>query len=335
MMTNKMKKTSALLFLLLLMTSFIFLRWGSYQMTVSDIILTLSGKGTHLQNTALYDIRLPRLLMGILVAAALAVSGGMMQTLTKNDLADPSLLGINAGAATMAVLFIHLKTTAYHHRLGTASIFMLPFIAILGALGAAYVLYLLAGRQILRPKRLLLMGIGVQGALNAVIMLMTFRGGVGDYNRVLIWLTGSLWGSGWSYVLALLPIVLVVSSIVMYHQRKLDIMLLSDEHIGTLGVSLIKTRQLFYVLSVILAGAATAFAGNIGFVGLICPHMARRLVGPFHRHFLIISAVLAAILVSLADAVARNVFSPVEMPVGIILSLIGVPYFMYLLIKEV
>lgn len=312
----------------------LYMSWGSYTMSFMEIMNTLAGNGEKFQNVTIFDIRMPRLIVAILVAVALSTSGALLQTMTKNDLADPGIIGINAGAATAAVMFISLSTTNYTQELGGLSIYVLPFLAMLGALCTAGVLYFLAGRGHIRPKRLLLMGLGIQAGMNALIILMTFRNGAGDYNRVLVWISGSLWGAGWDYVKILTPVVLILFAATFVMWKKLDVFMLSDEHVVSLGLNINRERKRFLLYAVLLAGAATAFAGNIGFIGLVCPHMARRLVGSYHKYCIPVSAMIAVVFILLADSVSRNLFSPIEIPVGITLSLFGVPYFIYLLMKE-
>ncbi len=326
--------TAIILVGILLVSIGFYLSWGSYKIGAADIIKTLLGQGTKLQNTALLSIRLPRLLVGTAVAVALSTAGALMQTITKNDLADTGLIGINSGAAVAAVIFISLKTVDYYSELGTLSVYVLPFLAILGAGVSAAIIYLLSGRNRMRPRRLLLIGLGLNAGLGAFITFITFRGGVGDYNRVLVWTSGSLWGAGWSYVIVIMPVAAFFFILVLLNYKRLDVLNLSEEHGTALGLNMNRERKKFLAFAVILAGSATAFAGNIGFVGLIAPHMARRLVGSYHKNFLIISAFLSVIILLMADAVSRNLFSPVEIPVGITISIFGVPYFIYLMLKE-
>lgn len=328
-------KVATIILIALLVISFaVTLCWGSYQVSVGEVIRTLLGNGTKLQNVAVLSIRLPRLLVGAFVAIALSTAGAMLQTITKNDLADTGIIGINAGAAVAAVLFITYQTSNYYSELGSLSIFVLPFMAIVGAGIASFVIYMLSSRQGIKPKRLLLIGIGLNAGLNAFISFFTFRGGVGDYNRVLVWTSGSLWGSGWSYVKVIVPIVAVMFIIVLLNHKKLDVLNLSDEIARSLGLNLERERKKFLSFAVILAGTATAFAGNIGFLGLIAPHIARKLVGSYHKYFVTISAMISVIIILLADTVSRNLFSPIEIPVGITVSIFGVPYFIYLMMKE-
>jgi iron complex transport system permease protein len=319
---------------ILVLASFIIcLSWGTYKISLLDVIKTLFGNGTKLQTTAIMNIRLPRILVGAFVGIALSTAGSVLQTITKNDLADTGIIGINAGAAVAAVIFIAFSTANYYSNLGELSIYVLPLMAIIGASISALFIYMLSSRNGIKPKRLLLIGIGINAGLNAFITFFTFRGGVGDYNRVLTWTSGSLWGAGWSYAKVIMPIVTVMFMLVLLNHKKLDVLNLSDELSISLGLNLNRERKRFLTYVVILAGSATAFAGNIGFLGLISPHIARKLVGPYHKNFVIISAMISIIMVLLADSISRNLFSPIEIPAGITISVLGVPYFIYLMMK--
>ena len=331
---KRFKIVFVVLIALLLISFMVTLCWGTYKISPSQVLNTLLGNGSKLQNTAIMSIRLPRMLVGIFVAIALSTAGCILQTITKNDLADTGIIGINAGASVAAVLFITYSTGAYYSELGKLSIFVLPFMAIIGAGVSALIIYMMSSRKGIKPKRLLLIGIGLNAGLNAFITFFTFRGGIGDYNRVLVWTSGSLWGSGWTYAKVIIPIVALMFIVVLLNHKKLDVLNLSDELAISLGLNLEKERKKFLTFAVILAGTATAFAGNIGFLGLISPHIARKLVGSYHKNFITISAMISIIIVILADAVSRNLFSPIEIPVGITVSIFGVPYFIYLMMKE-
>jgi iron complex transport system permease protein len=303
-------------------------------MTWDAVLRTVLGFGNSMERLAILKIRLPRLLMGWMVAIALAHAGGVLQTMTRNSLADTNLLGFNAGAALFAVLYIQSQTLTYYAELGRFAIFVLPLVSILGAGFTALLLFLLAGGKAFQIRRLLLVGLGLQAGLNALILLFSFRGRVGDYNRILIWLSGSLWGTSWLYVIAFLPLLSLTLLLLYRSTPKLDLLLLKDEQAIGLGVPVAGFRIKLYALAVILAGSAVAFAGNIGFIGLLAPHIARKLVGVYHRHFLPIAALVSMVLISISDALARNLFSPIELPVGLIIALMGVPYFIILLLKE-
>lgn len=222
---------------LVIVSAVVYLSWGSYQMTVSDLFLTFIGRGNEFQQTALFNLRLPRLLVAICVGVALATSGGIVQTITKNELADPGMIGINAGAAVAAILVVIFQTTHYYSQLGSFSIYLLPMMAIIGAGITALVIYFLSNQQGIKPKRMVLIGLGINAGLSAFMTFFIFRGGVGEYNKVLIWTSGSLWGTGWDYASIILPLVSVVFGLVLMNHKKLDVLQLSDEHILSLGLN--------------------------------------------------------------------------------------------------
>lgn len=334
-----MKKNSfniilGILIVLLVVAMGIYLSWGTYEISLPEIIQTLLGKGKKLQKATILQLRLPRMLVAIAVGVALSTAGGLLQTITKNELADSGIIGINAGAAVAVVIFISLKTVNYYGALGDFSVYVLPVLAIIGAGVSASFVYFLSSKNGIKPKRLLLVGLGINAGLNALITIFTFRGGVSDYNKVLIWTSGSLWGAGWQYVSIIMPLTIGMLIIVLLNYKKLDVLNLSDEHAVSLGLNLEGERRKFLAYAVILAGVATAFAGNMAFIGLISPNISRRLVGPYHKRFLVISGIISMIMILFADAVSRNLFSPIEIPAGITISIFGVPYFIYLMMKE-
>ena len=333
-MKKKIKYTWIILSVILLITIVLSLGWGSYQIAFSDIWKILVGQGTKMQNIAVFTLRLPRIITAMLVATALSIAGALLQGITKNDLADAGIIGINAGASLAAVLFIFSQGSLYYQAMGNASIMILPIIALLGAFLSAGLIYFISSSRDIHPQRLLLTGIGVNIAINACIMFLTFQGSTQDYNRVLVWTSGSLWGSGWIYALSILPIVIIVTGLVMYHHKTLDILQLKDELAISLGVSVEKERKRFLCYAIILAGGATAVAGNISFLGLLGPHIAKSMVGTKHKHYLPVSILISMIIIVVADSVSRNLFSPIEIPAGNTISLIGVPYFIYLMLKE-
>ena len=330
----RIQKILILLVVFFILSAAVYLSWGSYQISITDIFLTFIGRGNAFQETALLNLRLPRMLVAICVGIALATSGGIIQTITKNELADPGIIGINAGAAVAAILVVSFQTTYYYNQLGSFSVYLLPFMAIIGAAVSATIIYVLSSDKGIKPKKMILVGLGINAGLSAFMTFFIFRGGVGEYNRVLIWTSGSLWGTGWEYAKIILPLVSVFFGLVLWNVKKLDVLQFSDEHITALGLNRNHERKKLLAYAVILAGGATAFAGNIGFIGLISPNIARKLVGSSHKYVLIVSALISAVMMLVADAVSRNLFSPIEIPVGIIISVFGVPYFIYLIIKE-
>lgn len=333
-MNKKTKLIMMCLFIVLIITICLSLGWGSYQISFSQLVKVLLGQGTKMQNIAVFTLRMPRIVTALLVGSALAIAGGLLQGITKNDLADAGIIGINAGASLAAVIFIFAQGTLYYEHIKTASVILLPLVAFVGAFLSTALIYLISSRKGIHPQRLLLTGIGVNIALNACITFLTFKGSAQDYQRVLVWTSGSLWGSGWIYALSILPIVVIVIAKVMYCHKTLDILQLGDELATGLGVSVEKERKRMLGYVILLAGSATAVAGNISFLGLLGPHIAKSMVGTKHKCYMPVSVLLSMIIIVVADSVSRNLFSPLEIPVGITISLIGVPYFIYLMVKE-
>lgn len=333
---KKRRRTAAILLTLLLLAVFVgALMYGSYSMTVKEVLTTLFGKGDGMQNITVFDLRLPRAVTAVFVGAALSVSGCILQSVTRNELAEPGIIGINAGASLAVVLLISAQSASYYTALGMGAVLLIPIAAAAGAFFSFLCIYLLArenGR--VRPVKMILAGIGVNTGINALITLYQLNMSKGDYNQALTWIGGSLWGSSWIYVAITAPIILLLIGLVFYKNRILDVLDLGDELAVGLGVRVERERKILLVLAVCLAACATSVAGNIAFAGLIGPHLAKRLVGPVHRRQIPAAACLSSILVLGADTLARNLFSPLEVPVGIMISLIGVPYFVYLLMKE-
>lgn len=328
------KRIGSCLIILLICAILLSISWGSYSISFSEILQVMLGGGSKMQQIAIFSLRLPRIVIAMLVGSALAVSGGLLQSITRNELADAGIMGINAGASLAAVLYIFSQGNLYYEAINNFTIFTLPFIALIGSLLSALFIFLISSRHGIRPNRLLLCGIGVNIAINAIISFLTFQGSSSDYNRVLVWTSGSLWGSSWNYVLAILPMISIALLIVFYRHKAMDVLTLGDEIATGIGQHVEKERRIMLFLAVILAGAATSVAGNISFLGLLGPHIAKRLVGYQHKRFLPIAMLIAMIVIVIADAISRNLFSPLEVPVGITISLVGVPYFIYLMLKE-
>ncbi|MGV3488655.1 MAG: FecCD family ABC transporter permease [Tuberibacillus sp.] len=303
---------------------------GYIKLTPAEVFQALIGKGTDQQNLILFDFRLPRMIVSLLVGAGLAVSGAILQGISKNPLADPGILGINAGAGLMVVIFIAFFSVDH-----ASSVFMLPFMAFIGSGIAAAVIYLLSfnKNEGLSPARMILVGVAVGAVISAIMIVLTLRLEPESYQFVASWLAGSIWASNWSFVIALLPWVIVLIPYSVVRAHVLDILTLGRKTAIGLGVNL-EREQLFLLLAAVgLAGSSVAVSGGISFVGLIGPHLARRLVGAPHRLMLPVSALLGAVLLLMADTIGRAILQPSEIPTGIVVAVIGAPYFLYLLVK--
>jgi len=204
---RKRRRTAFILLVLLLAAVFVgALMYGSYSMTAGEVLKTLLGKGDGMQKIAVFDLRLPRAVTAVLVGAALAVSGCILQSITKNELAEPGIIGINAGAALAVVLLISVQSASYYTALGLGTVLLMPLAAAAGAFASFLCIYALAGEKgRLKPARLILAGIGVNTGITALITLYQLNMSKGDYNQALSWIGGSLWGSSWTYAAITTP----------------------------------------------------------------------------------------------------------------------------------
>lgn len=317
--------------LALIITAFIIsMNTGYIRLTPLDVIKTLFGQGTSKQHLILFQFRLPRIVIAVLVGAGLAVSGCICQAIFRNPLADPGIMGINSGAGLMVMLFISFFPTT-----AAAPVFMLPLLALFGAACAAAVIYLLAYKRHkgIAPSRLILTGIAVAAGIQAVMIVLTLRLDPTKYQFVATWLAGSIWGSNWKFVLALLPWLIVLLPYVMTKARVLNVLNLGDDTAKGLGAPVSKERLSLLAAAVALAGSCVAVSGGISFVGLIGPHLARSLVGPKHQMLIPASAMCGGLLLLAADTLGRWILQPSEVPSGIVVAVIGAPYFLYLLAK--
>lgn len=330
---QKRHRILVLCVLLLLAAVALSIMTGSYSISPSDLLTTLLNKGSRTHTFAIFQIRLPRIVLAILVGSALGVSGTILQGITKNPLAEPGMIGINAGSALFVVLWISHGANAYSSSLSDGKVLFMPLLAIAGAFCTTAFLYGYSWRNGIRPIRFLLTGVGVNAGITAVISFYQLQMSRGDYNQVLMWTNGSLWGSSWRYILVSAPLILLLLVLVWTHSRTLDILSLGDEGAAALGVSTQRTRIWFLAAAAALAALATAVAGSIAFLGLLGPQIALRIAGVRHRLLLPLAALISSMLLIIADMLARNLFSPLEIPVGILVSMIGIPYFIYLMMK--
>lgn len=323
-----------LMSLLLMVVFLITLSWGTYTMSFDEVVMTLLGQGSKLQSTTIFDIRLPRLCVAMLVAICLSTAGCILQSVTRNELAEPGMIGINAGAALAVVMLISSGQKTYYSVIGDASLFVMPLIAMIGSFISGSLIYRLSYKKGVSPTRLILTGIGVNVGINAFISLYQLNMAQGDYNQVLTWINGSLWGSSWKFFYLILPLTLVFLGLTLWKSKILDVIDLGDELAIGLGVHVEKERKMLFFYATALAALATSVAGNLAFLGLLGPHLAKRLVGPVHRRLIPMASLLSIMIILLADSISRNVFSPIEIPVGTTIAIVGVPYFIYLMLKE-
>ncbi|MFH1327606.1 MAG: iron chelate uptake ABC transporter family permease subunit [Candidatus Bathyarchaeota archaeon] len=270
------------------------------------------------------DVRLPRVLLGAMVGAALAVAGTTMQGLFRNPMASPYVLGISSGAAFGASLTIVLNLTV----LGKYTLSLMAFIF---AILTIFLVYSIASKKgKISTHAVLLTGIAVSLFFSALVSFMIYISGE-ELRAIIFWIMGGLWASTWGSLAIVLPMIVIGVAMISLFSRELNVMLSGKEQALSLGISVSQVTKIILIFASLITAAAVSVSGCIGFVGLIVPHIMRNLVGPDHRILLPASCLGGAIFLIWTDTIARTITNPVELPVGIITGLLGAPFFIYLL----
>lgn len=304
---------------------------GDVKINPLNVLKVFTGSGSDFDRLIVVDFRLPRTIIAVFVGMALAAAGGILQGMIRNPLASPDIIGITGGAGAAVVGFLTVFSNS--DNVLTVSVDWLPLAAFIGAFFTALLVYLLAWRGGVSPIRMVLIGIGIAALTKAIITFLMIMGPIHRAAQANIWITGSVNGSNWSNVKVIVPWVVLLLIAAFISARKVNVQELGDELAIGLGSQVQRQRFFLLLISTALVGAAVAFAGGIGFVGLMAPHMARRLVGSTYGALLPASALIGGILVLLADVVGRTLFLPLEVPAGVFTAAIGAPYFIYLLFK--
>ena len=290
---------------------------GAREIDLSSTVAALLGRGEGTDGMVVVDLRGPRTLIGLVAGAALGLAGALMQGVTRNPLADPGILGVNAGASLLVIVAITV--------FGVSSASGYVWFAFLGAALATVLVYLIAsGRGGATPLSLTLAGAAVTAMLTAIITLVLLTD-LGTLSQFRFWQVGSLTGRDLSVVATVAPFIAVGGVIALLLGRRLNALALGDELATGLGQSIALTRVAAAIAVVLLCGGATAIAGPIVFVGLVVPHVARRIVGPDYRWILAYSLLLGPILLLVADIVGRIVLRPAELEAGMLVAVIGAP----------
>ena len=272
----------------------------------------------------LNEYRIPRTLLGILIGSSLAISGSVIQGVIRNPLASPDVIGITKGASLAAVIIIMIFPSA--------PLFVLPLGSFIGALTISIILSVLISKFDVKGSKLALIGLAIGAICTAIVQFLLIRNPL-DANNALLWLTGSLYGHNIASFYSLLPWFIITVPIVLLLGYQLDILNLGDHVAIALGARVKILKMTLLVLAVMLAGASIAVVGGISFLGLIAPHIARQLVGHKNIHVIIMSGLVGAILLTFGDGLARGIHPPLDIPVGVIIAIIGAPYFLFLLRK--
>ena len=303
---------------------------GYRSISLEELGQVITGTAPQSLAYTLVELRLPRVLTSMLVGIGLAVAGCLLQGVSRNDMADPGVLGINAGAGLLVAAFIVFAPAGILPA-GVA----LPALAFAGSLITALLGWRLSVvRGASSPKRLLLIGVALATGLSSVTSLLMLRMGDGDYAFVQTWLAGSIWGATWPNVAMLAVGLGALVAIALFAARTLNVLALGEAAATGLGVNVRRASAGLLAVAVGCSGLCCAVGGGLTFVGLVCPHLARRLVGPNFRVLIPATVLVGAVLMLAADIVSRTLLMPNEIPVGIVAAVIGAPYFLYLLAKS-
>ncbi|AKO93625.1 FecCD family ABC transporter permease [Priestia filamentosa] len=326
--------TIIILLLLILTTGYFSLTSGAFEMTVRNVVETLLRINEDPKyDLVIFDFRLPRILIAGLVGLGLGIAGAVIQGVTRNGLADSGILGINSGAGTAIVLFMFFFQGQIANS-GFVSLMIMPIFGLCGGLLAAFLIFIFSwqnGR--IDTGRLILTGIAISSGFGALSLYLSLKMNSSDFEMATVWLSGSIYDANWHYVLSIVPWLLILIPLLYRKAHLLDLFQLEESSIKSLGVSVEKEKVLLLLGSIGIVSACVAVSGSIAFVGLLSPHIARRLVGVHHRRVIPVCGGIGMLLVLLSDYIGKTIFQPLELPVGIVLSIIGVPYFLYLLSK--
>lgn len=297
------------------------IRLGTYTLSFEEIWAAFQPDDKNY--FTLMEYRLPRAVLAILLGGALAISGVLVQSVVRNPLASPDILGINNAAGLIAVsVLMFLPNLAFY---------WMPIFAFLGGVLSFVILWIVCGFNF-RPIKMAIIGVALSALWAAISHYLMLTNPV-EINTAMLWLTGSLWGRSWSYLNVVLPWLLVLLPLPFIFCRDLDTLGLGENKASTLGVTVNKVQISVLVLAVALSTTAVAICGPIAFLGLVAPHLARRLVGGRHRTLLPAALIIGALLLQLSDILARVIDPPTELPAGILTAIIGAPYFFYLLMR--
>ena len=297
------------------------IRLGTYTLSFEEIWAAFQPDDKNY--FTLMEYRLPRAVLAILLGGALAISGVLVQSVVRNPLASPDILGINNAAGLVAVsVLMFLPNLAFY---------WMPIFAFLGGVLSFVILWIVCGFNF-RPIKMAIIGVALSALWAAISHYLMLTNPV-EINTAMLWLTGSLWGRSWSYLNVVLPWLVVLLPLPFIFCRDLDTLGLGENKASTLGVTVNKVQISVLVLAVALSTTAVAICGPIAFLGLVAPHLARRLVGGRHRTLLSAALIIGALLLQLSDILARVIAPPTELPAGILTAIIGAPYFFYLLMR--
>jgi iron complex transport system permease protein len=328
---QKQRITLTVSFLFILITIVVGMGMGYSTLSYDRLLPTLFGQGTFKEEFVLFSIRMPRIIITLLSGMALALSGAILQGITRNDLADPGIIGINSGAGvaiTVFFLFFPIDSGTF--------VYMIPLVGFIGAIITACLIYMFSFNKNIgvQPVNLVLTGVGFSLALSGLMIVLISSADRVKVDFIAKWLAGNIWGTDWPFIWAILPWLVVLIPFTLYKANRLNLLGLSESVAIGVGVSIEKERIVLLLTAVALAAAAVSVTGGITFIGLMAPHIAKALVGPRNQLFIPVAILIGGWLLLFADTIGRHVIESSEIPAGIMVSIIGAPYFIYLLLKK-
>lgn len=325
---KRARKIVAFTSIFMLSFAFLSVTFGSYPMTVSDVVTSFSsGDGNNILQTIIYDIRLPRIMLAVSSGVAMALSGVVLQVLTRNSLAAPGLVGVEAGAGTAVLLAMIVWQSAL-------TVEFYPLAAFVGGVSVALLIAALSWNKGVNPLRLILVGVGITAILSAVSDTMITYGRIDQVESALLWLAGSLHHAGWANVRGQFFWLTISGIPILLLYRHFDLYQLGDDVAGSRGLDIGRFQLVGLLLSVMLTASAVANVGTMSFIGLIAPHASRLLVGDRHRFLLPLTALVGACIVLVGDTIGRTLFAPLQIPAGLIVAVISAPYLLSLLLRR-
>ena len=327
---TKKKITLFILVLLLIILSVVSINSGKMSLSPGIVLDVFMGKGTAQQEMIVFDFRLPRIILGIFVGLGMGISGVIMQSLLKNDMASPGTLGISSGSGLFVLTYVVLFQAE-----STISAYAIPLVSFVGGIISAMIIFFLSysPNREMSPTSLILTGVAVGSGYSAITTVLGLKLDERQMEFIQKWQAGNLWGDGWRYLKILIPWILILSLYALYKSNVLNTIHLGNETAKGVGVAVKKEFIILILVAVALSSGSVALGGNFFFVGMIAPHMARKLVGANHFYVIPVSGLLGALVIILADTITRSISLGSDVPTGIIITVLSTPYFLYLLSK--
>lgn len=316
--------------ILMVLVAIISINSGKMNLSPTEVIRVILGKGTPKQNLIVMGFRLPRIILAVFVGIGMGISGCIMQSLLRNDMASPGTLGISSGSGLFVLIYVVIFAAKPN-----SSAILMPLLSFVGGMTAAGLIFLLSYQKNrdISPTGLILTGVALGSGYGALTTLLTLKLDQNQMEFIQRWSAGSLWGDDWRYLAILVPWTAILCAYVLYKSHVLNILNLGNETATGLGTAVKPEFIGLTVAAVALSSGSVSLGGNFFFVGMIAPHMARKIIGSNHKLLLSAAGLCGAIIVLLADTITRTISLGTDVPTGIVITVLSTPYFLYLLAK--